>query len=179
MKINADRHHREVIFEPGDFVYLRLQPFRQLSIRTKGNMKLSPCFYGPYKVLERVGKVAYRLDLPSHSRLHPVVHVSQLKKQLGQADRAISDLPNVDDEGLITLEPDWIVDFRWTCCGRQFLQEALIHWTGVSKDDATWEPYKEQKRFSHLNLEDKIRLQGEGNVISEERGALSAIAVDG
>ena len=80
MKINADRHHREVIFKPGDFVYLRLQPFRQLSIRTKGNMKLSPCFYGPYKVLERVGKVAYRLDLPSHSHLHPIVHVSQLKK---------------------------------------------------------------------------------------------------
>ena len=65
-----------------------------------------------------MGKVAYRLDLPSHSRLHPVVHVSQLKKQLGQADRAISDLPNVDDEGLITLEPDQIVDFHWTCRGR-------------------------------------------------------------
>ncbi|XP_065621012.1 uncharacterized protein LOC136063911 [Quercus suber] len=180
MKINADRHRREVIFEPGDFVFLRLQPFRQLSIRTRGNMKLSPRFYGPYKVLERVGKVAYRLDLPSHSRLHPVVHVSQLKKQLGQADRAISDLPNVDDEGLITLEPDRIVDFRWTRRGRQVLQEALVHWTGVSEDDATWEPYKElQQRFSQLNLEDKIRLQGEGNVMSEEKGALLALAVDG
>ena len=80
MKINADRHHREVIFEPGDFIFLRLQPFRQLSIRTRGNMKLSPRFYGPYKVLEQVGKVAYRLDLPSHSHLHLIVHVSQLKK---------------------------------------------------------------------------------------------------
>ena len=109
-------------------------------------MKLSPRFYGPYKVLERVGKVAYRLDLPSHSRLHPVVHVSQLKKQLGQADRAISDLPNVDDEGLITLEPDRIVDFRWTRRGQQVLQEALVHQTGVSEDDATWGPYKELQK---------------------------------
>lgn len=98
--------------------------------------------------------------------------MSQLKKQLGQADRAVSDLPNVDDEGLITLEPERIVDFWWTRHGRQVLQEALVHWTSVSEDDATWEPYRElQQRFSHLNLEDKIRLQGKGNVMSEERSA--------
>ena len=49
----------------------------------------------------------------------------------------------MDDEGLITLEPDRTVDFHWTRHGRQVLQEALVHWTGVSEDDATWEPYKE------------------------------------
>ena len=86
----------------------------------------------------------------------------------------------MDDKGLITLEPDRTVDFRWTRRGRQVLQEALVHWTGVSEDNATWEPYKElQQRFSHLNLEDKIHLQGEGNVMSKERGALLAIAVGG
>ena len=48
MKISEDRHRRELEFEPGDFVYLKLQPFRQLTIRTRGNMKPSPHFYGPY-----------------------------------------------------------------------------------------------------------------------------------
>nr|POE86335.1 hypothetical protein CFP56_41218 [Quercus suber] len=62
---------------------------------------------------------------------------NSLKKQLGQADRAISDLPNVDDEGLMTLEPDQIVDFRWTRRGRQVLQEALVHWTGNVQLDWT------------------------------------------
>ena len=89
MKMNADCHRCELEFAPGDFVYLRLQPFRQLSVRTRGNMKLSPCFYGPYQVMERVGKVAYRLALPIDSRIHLVFHVSQLKKQLGHLDRAV------------------------------------------------------------------------------------------
>lgn len=52
MKISKDRHRCELEFEPGDFVYLKLQPFRQLTIRTKGstkgNMKPSSRFYRPY-----------------------------------------------------------------------------------------------------------------------------------
>jgi len=82
MKLNADRHRQEQEFAPGDFVYLKLQPFQQLSIRIRGNMKLSPRFYGTFYVLERIGTVAYHLELPPHSRLHPIFHVSQLKKQL-------------------------------------------------------------------------------------------------
>ena len=50
-KIYADRHRVERSFEVGDFVYLRLQPYRQSSLKKKGAEKLQPRFYGPYKII--------------------------------------------------------------------------------------------------------------------------------
>jgi len=76
MKLNEDWHLLELDFAMGDFVYLKLQPFQQMSISIRGNMKLSPQFYGPYEVMECLGKVAYRLALPSSSQIHLVFHVS-------------------------------------------------------------------------------------------------------
>ena len=121
MKINVDRHPRELEFALGDFVYLRLQPFRQLSVRTRGNQKLSPCFYGPYQVVECLGTVAYRIALPTDSRIHPVFHVSQLKKKLGRSDRAAQELPQVQDDGKLLFEPAAILDFRWRKAGKKVL----------------------------------------------------------
>lgn len=103
MKLNSNRHRRKLEFEPSDFVYLKLQPFRQMSIRVRGNMKLSPRFYGPFRILARVGKVAYHLELLPHSRLHPVFHVSQLEKQLGQSDCTVAELPDITDDGVVVL----------------------------------------------------------------------------
>ena len=110
MKINVDRHRRELEFAPGDFVYLRLQPFRQLSVRTRGNQELSPRFYGPYQVVERLGTVSYQIALPTDSWIHPVFHVSQLKKQLGRSDRAAQELPKCKTTTSCCLNPPlyWI-----------------------------------------------------------------------
>lgn len=82
MKASADTHRREVNFQPGDFVYLKLQPYRFVSLSKKVNAKLSPRFYGPYEVVQRIGAVAYKLTLPPSAKIHPVFHVSQLKKSL-------------------------------------------------------------------------------------------------
>jgi hypothetical protein len=71
-----------LIFEVGDFVYLKVSPMRRMK-RFKVKGKLSPSYIGPFKILERKGEVAYKLELPySLSDVHVVFHVSQLKKCL-------------------------------------------------------------------------------------------------
>lgn len=79
MKVTADKHRREVVFAVGSWVYVKLQPYRQLSLSGSKYSKLSKRFYGPYQVKERIGAVAYKLELPSYTRIHDVFHCSHLK----------------------------------------------------------------------------------------------------
>lgn len=79
MKKHADKHRTDREFEVGDLVFLKLQPFIQTSIAQRPYQKLAFRYYGPYSVEARVGAVAYKLKLPEGAKIHPVVHVSQLK----------------------------------------------------------------------------------------------------
>jgi len=82
MKAQADKGHSEREFSVGDMVYLKLQPYIQTSVTCRSNQKLSFRFFGPFWILQRVGTVAYKLDLPQDCKIHPVVHVSQLKRHV-------------------------------------------------------------------------------------------------
>lgn len=64
MKKFSDKKRREMEFAMGDYVFLKLQPYRFRSLASRINEKLSSCYYGPYEVLERIGKVAYKPRLP-------------------------------------------------------------------------------------------------------------------
>jgi hypothetical protein len=129
MKTQADKHHTERVFEEGDWVYLRLQPYRHKSLALRRNLKLSPRFYGLFQILSYIGSVAYKLALPPEARLHPIFHVSCLKKKLVLSSTPISTLPPVDKEGEICPEPEKIIDQeKWPRSNRGFnsLEKGLL-----------------------------------------------------
>jgi hypothetical protein len=104
-KISMDRHRIERIFEVGDLVFLRLQPCRQSSLKKNGAEKLKPRFYGPYRIMRRVGEVAYELELLEGRKIHNMFHVSCLKKEVGQFINTSKELPLLDEEGQLELVP--------------------------------------------------------------------------
>ena len=72
MRTYADKKRREIEFEVGERVYLKLQPYRLRSLAKRINQKLSPRYYGPYEIVEKISPVAYKLLLPATSLVHPV-----------------------------------------------------------------------------------------------------------
>jgi hypothetical protein len=105
-KVSVDRHRIEHIFEAGDLVFLRLQLYRQSSLKKSGVEKLKPRFYGTYRIMRRVGEVADDSELPEGSKIHNVFHVSCLKKAVGQFINTSEELPPLDEEGQLELVPD-------------------------------------------------------------------------
>jgi hypothetical protein len=93
MKKQADKRRSDRVFAVGDMVYVKLQPYVQLIVRPRANQKLSFKYFGPYKVLERVGSVAYRLQFPDHVAIHIVLHVSKLRLATGFKGPVSSQLP--------------------------------------------------------------------------------------
>lgn len=139
MKLQADQHRLDKSFKVGDWVYLRLQPYRQLTLRSKGFNKFSPRYYGLFQVLQKLGSVAYKLALPSDCLLYPVFHVSCLKKHLGAQNIPIPTLPPIDSNGSLHPEPIAILQTKTKQLLTRLIIKVLVQWQGQDQEHATWE----------------------------------------
>ena len=83
MKDITDRKRQDTHFAEGDWVYVKLKPYRQSSVRLQHHHKLGLRYFGSFQVIKRVGEVAYKLALPEAARIHLVFHISMLKKCVG------------------------------------------------------------------------------------------------
>jgi hypothetical protein len=96
-------------------VFVRLQPYKQLSLKKQGKNKLAPKFYGPFRINKKISKVTYGLEFPDNCCIHNVFHVSCLKKVLGKAQPTQTKILEFDDEGRIILELEGILPLRKRC----------------------------------------------------------------
>ena len=141
-KRHYDEHHREVEFDVGAWVLLRLlhRPTHALASPSKG--KLRPRYARPFQIVERIGPVAYRLQLPAEARLHDVFHVGLLKpyNYTGAPPTAPVVLPPVQD-GRLLPAPERVLRAQL----RRGDWKLLVKWQGLSEDDAMWEPLQDFK----------------------------------
>ncbi|KAL0366704.1 UNVERIFIED_CONTAM: hypothetical protein Sradi_3560500 [Sesamum radiatum] len=109
MKLFVDKHRSERKFEVRDYVFLKLQPYRQISIALRRKLKLSARYYGPYEVVQRIGKVAYRFlgfekfgkkssNMAGNKRIWKEEGISKLGIQAKQDDTVSRDLHSASGE---------------------------------------------------------------------------------
>ncbi|KAL4554713.1 hypothetical protein LXL04_037315 [Taraxacum kok-saghyz] len=170
MKSVADKKRRDVHFLVGEWVYVKLKPYRQMSVSNRIHQKLSAKFFGPFQIEAPIGPVAYKLSLPPTSKVHPVFHVSLLKKVV-QAPTEASLPPDLEVGENDALNPKAILAKRLILVHEIEVEQWLIQWEEQSEDEATWEDALwVQGQFPNLSLEDKTRFQGQSSDANEDVG---------
>lgn len=136
MKESADERRSDRVFAVNDWVFLKLQPYVQRSVTTRTNQKLAFKYFGPYKILQRVGAMAYKLQLPDSSTVHLVFHVSQLRQALPLTKHALEQLPAAAAASPV---PEDILGHRVVQRGGTSASQVRVRWTDQPLELATWE----------------------------------------
>ncbi|GJX53105.1 hypothetical protein Tco_0281474 [Tanacetum coccineum] len=136
----ADKRRKPLEFQVGDKVMLKVSPWKGV-IRFGKRGKLNPRYIGPFKILAKVGTVAYRLELPEKlSRVHSTFHVSNLKKCLSDEPLAIPlDEIHVDDKLNFIKEPIEIMDREVKRLKQSRIPIVKVRWNSRRGPKYTWE----------------------------------------
>jgi hypothetical protein len=151
-KIYADKRRRDLSFEVGDFVYLKVSPMRG-TCRIRVKAKLAPRYVRPFKIIDRKGEVAYQLELPPQlSEVHDVFHVSQLKKCLRVQEEQLP-MEYLDLVGDLTYSERLIkiLDITQRVTHSKVIKMCKVQWSHHTEDEATWE-HEEELRADYPEL---------------------------
>ena len=156
MKESADKQRRDVQFEEGTQVLVKLRPQRQSTATRSQYSKLAKRFYGPFRIVQRVGPVAYKLELPESSRIHKLFHCSLLKPYTPSTTppEVPLSLPASSEEHQPLISPLVILDTKWTQSEKDSELLVLVQWAGLLPEDTSQEPWAQLK--VDYNLEDGL-----------------------
>jgi hypothetical protein len=157
MKTQANNGRLDKELEVGSWVWLRLQPYRQHTIRGSHYTKFAKRFFGPYQIQKRIGSVAYELNLHAEARIHPVFHISKLKPFFGTPPSQVPILDESVTGTLVPLHPAQLLGVRKLHTAKGTVLQVLVQWEGLSTAENTWENWKELlESYPNCNLEEKI-----------------------
>ncbi|KAK6121747.1 hypothetical protein DH2020_044510 [Rehmannia glutinosa] len=139
-KSYADPKRKELQFVVGEKVFLRVSPTKGI-FRFGKRGKLNPRYVGPYEVLERVGRVAYRLALPpAMSGIHNVFHVSMLRRYMLDPSHVVNyETIELDRQLSYEEKPVAVLDRKVHKLRNRDVELIKVQWSGHSQEEATWE----------------------------------------
>ena len=143
----ADNRRRDLQFEIGDRVFLKISPWKGV-LRFRKRCKLSPRYIRSYEIVRKVGPVAYRLKLPPKlSRIHDTFHVSMLRKYIPNPSHVLREQPVQLNENLTYEEtPVQIVDRKELVLRSKVIPLVKFLWKNHEMEAATWEPKAQMRR---------------------------------
>ncbi|KAD2805096.1 hypothetical protein E3N88_38473 [Mikania micrantha] len=152
-KSYADNRRRPLEFQIGDRVMLKVSPWKGI-FRFGKRGKLSPWFVGPFKILERIGSVAYRLELPPElSNIHDVFHVSNLKKCLADESLIVPlEEIQIDEKLQFSEEPVEVMDREVKVLKRNRIPIVKVRWNSQRGPEYTYPNFAKEPRNVRLGL---------------------------
>jgi hypothetical protein len=146
MAIYYDKKHSPITFKAGDRVYIKLAQGLEPGYRIpNATGKLQQLRVGPFPIIEPVGRLAYKLKLPSNWNIHPVISIAHLEPH--RPDPYNRELPppppDLDAEGEEVFEVEAIIGKRYN--KRRKRSEWHVKWRGYGPEQMTWEPVEHLK----------------------------------
>ncbi|XP_062088700.1 uncharacterized protein LOC133795260 [Humulus lupulus] len=145
-KCYADKRRRPLEFQVGEKVFLQITPMKGV-MRFGQKEKLNPRFIGPFEILDRIGKVAYKLALPPElSDVHDVFHVSMLKKYIPDSSHVLQhEVIQVDKDLTYEEKPVQILDRKNKVLRNKEIPLVKVLWRSQTIEEAMWEREDEMK----------------------------------
>ncbi|KAK5775707.1 hypothetical protein PVK06_043639 [Gossypium arboreum] len=182
-KSYADLKRKDIEYAVGDMVFLKVSPWKKI-LRFGKKGKLSPRFIGPYRIIKRIGPVAYQLELPPElDRIHDVFHVSMLRQYRFDPTHIVP-VAEIEVQSDLTFEeePVQILDHDVKVLRRRSVPLVKVLWRNHGKEEATWETEEAMRqqypqlfgsvgvRFLYLL---GIQIQEEKDCVEEQQGVVS------